>query len=86
MTIHDCTHLGGSLPEPELPVSTSVETLVWSLIDGTIDEPQLQQLDMLLADDACARQSYLDCMLMHAALTECFNSDTRTASASQPHQ
>jgi len=56
--------------------------LIWSLVDETIDEKQMAQLEDLLKHDPQAREIYIRCMALHADLHTIFDrnaSDSKMA-------
>jgi len=59
-------------------VRERVQELTWALVDDQITPDELQLLESLLLGDDAARETYLDCIQLHADLT------THFAEAAQP--
>jgi hypothetical protein len=58
---------------PNAPtVRERVQELTWALVDDQITPDELQLLEGLLLGDDAARETYLDCVQLHADLVDHF--------------
>jgi hypothetical protein len=54
-------------------VQERVQELTWALVDEQIHSDELQLLESLLLSDDAARDTYLDCVQLHADLVGHFD-------------
>lgn len=55
---------------------SETELLSWALLDGVIDTPGKERLEMLMQTDEEAVKTYVDCALLHADLHAFFTPTT----------
>ena len=61
-----------------------VHELTWALVDESITDAQMEELEALLLDDSVARNAYVRCIQLHADLSTEFKKPTKPASKSTP--
>ena len=63
-------------PTPQLD---RVDELLWLMLDEEITEPQLAELEAILAADPAARQRSVEASQLHAELFDCFREEKPTS-------
>ena len=58
--------------------------LSWALLDDYINGEEFAELEDLLLNEQAARESYLDCVQLHADLTEHFAAKTTGSTPARP--
>jgi hypothetical protein len=59
---------------------TETQRLTWAVLDENITQKELKRLEQLLLEDSEARQTYINCVQMHADLMEFYGQQPKESS------